>query len=271
MRNLPGVAAPRFWRLGPAIRFGGVLMSVRTMAKVWEFSQHKGNDLLMLLAIADFADDDGKAYPSVNTLAEKCRMQGRGANKVLAALRASGELEIRQNEGPKGTNLYRIVLAPHALSNRTPPVQTDTLSEKTAPPVQMDPIPLSKWTDEPSVNHQEPPEVAQALSPAARKSKKGEITLAQFLEHCKSSGEKSIPADDPIWEYAQKVGITDEMIAVAWVEFKSYWLPTKSHKKDWRGTFRNAVRQNRAGLWYLKEDEPARWTTAGEQARRAAA
>ena len=36
-------------------------MSVRTMAKVWESSRHAGSDLLMLLAIADFADDDGNA------------------------------------------------------------------------------------------------------------------------------------------------------------------------------------------------------------------
>jgi len=37
-------------------------MSVRTMARVWEQSQHAGTNLLMLLAIADFADDDGQAY-----------------------------------------------------------------------------------------------------------------------------------------------------------------------------------------------------------------
>jgi len=31
------------------------------MARVWELSRNRGNDLLMLLAIADFSDDDGKA------------------------------------------------------------------------------------------------------------------------------------------------------------------------------------------------------------------
>lgn len=246
-------------------------MSVRTMARVWELSRHKGNDLLMLLAIADFADDDGKAYPSVNTLAEKCRMLGRGANKVLATLRASGELEIRQNEGPKGTNLYRIVLATDTLSKRTPPVQMDTLSSQTAPPVQMDPLPLSKWTDEPSVNHQEPSVDAKALSSAVRKSKNGEITLAQFLDHCKASGEQSIPESDPVWEYAQKIGITDEMIAVAWVEFKAAYLTAPKRYRDWRQTFRNAVRRNWYKLWFIGDGLAAAWTTVGEQARRAAA
>ena len=80
-------------------------MSVRTMARVWEMSQQSGSHLLMLLAIADFSDDDGNAYPAVQTLAQKCRMKPRNANVILASLRASGELEVRQNEGPRGTNL----------------------------------------------------------------------------------------------------------------------------------------------------------------------
>ena len=51
------------------------------MARVWDKSRHAGSELLMLLAIADFADDDGKAYPAVSTLATKCRMTGRNAPK----------------------------------------------------------------------------------------------------------------------------------------------------------------------------------------------
>jgi hypothetical protein len=96
------------------------------------------------------------------------------------------------------------------------------------------------------------------------------VTLKTFIEQCQASDVKPIPGGDPIFDYAEKVGIESEMLAIAWREFKSYWLPTQRRKKDWPGTFRNAVRENRAGLWYLKEGEPARWTTRGEQARRAA-
>lgn len=49
-------------------------MSIRTMSKVWECSQHSGSNLLMLLAVADFSDDDGMAFPAVEKLAKKCRM-----------------------------------------------------------------------------------------------------------------------------------------------------------------------------------------------------
>lgn len=62
-------------------------MSVRTLSRVWDFSQHSGTHLLMMLAIADFADDDGRAYPAVPTLAKKCRMSSRNANLILAVLK----------------------------------------------------------------------------------------------------------------------------------------------------------------------------------------
>ena len=65
-------------------------MSVTTMARVWATSSHSGTELLMLLAIADFSDDDGRAYPAVATLAKKCRMTDRNARLILANLRDSG-------------------------------------------------------------------------------------------------------------------------------------------------------------------------------------
>lgn len=85
-------------------------MSVQTMAAVWRGSRHGGSALLMMLAIADFSDDKGVAYPSVGTLAEKTRMKPRNAHYLLSELQASGELIIRVGAGPRGTNLYRIAL-----------------------------------------------------------------------------------------------------------------------------------------------------------------
>lgn len=241
------------------------------MARVWEFSKNKGNDLLMLLAIADFADDDGRAYPSVSTLAEKCRMKPRNASAILSALRASGELDVRMNEGPRGANMYRIVLAAQPMQIRAGVQKRAGVQESAFPPAETCVKPLQDSAYKPSVNHQEPSECAQAPSLDGRKAKSGFITLAQFLERCKASGEKSIPADDPIWEYAHKVGITNEMIAVAWLEFKAAYLSSAKIYKDWRQTFRNAVRRNWYKLWFIADGQEATWTTAGEQARRAAA
>ena len=78
------------------------------MSKVWAFSQSTGSERLILLAIADFADDNGSAYPAVETLAKKARVSERTVQYSLRALVKLGELAILQGEGPRGCNLYRV-------------------------------------------------------------------------------------------------------------------------------------------------------------------
>lgn len=133
-------------------------MSVRTMAAVWERSQHSGTNLLMLLAIADFADDDGMAFPSVGKLATKCRMSKRNAQDRLRELSESGELTIKKNQGPppKFPNLFMVNLKhlgvkPTAPVQHTAPVQFDVSrgAVHCAPGVK-------PTAPKPSYNHQEP-------------------------------------------------------------------------------------------------------------------
>ena len=62
----------------------------------------------MLLAIADFADDDGFAFPSIATLAAKSRLGESQTHCIVRNLRTAGELEIEQNAGPHRTNIYRV-------------------------------------------------------------------------------------------------------------------------------------------------------------------
>jgi len=83
-------------------------MSIKVMTAVWAKSAQKGSALLLLLAIADHADDAGKAYPSVDTLAEKIRMTPRNTQFLLRKLEESGEISIEMNAGRRGCNVYRI-------------------------------------------------------------------------------------------------------------------------------------------------------------------
>ncbi|MBS0357541.1 MAG: helix-turn-helix domain-containing protein [Proteobacteria bacterium] len=108
------------------------------------------------------------------------------------------------------------------------------------------------------------------LAPKQRRRRNAQ-TLRSFLEDCRQQNIKPIDGDDPIFDYAEKVGISEEMLVAAWAEFKAQFLGRDSTQKDWRAHYRNAVKRNWFNLWYLKEGENARWTTAGEQARRAAA
>lgn len=140
------------------------------MSVVWERSAHSGSHLLMLLAIADFADDDGRAYPAVATLATKCRMQPRNAQVILAALRQSGELEVRESEGPRGTNLYRITLVQgvqtaagaQGIAGVQEPAGVQRLAPRGAKACAK---PLQRLAPEPSMNHQDPPKGRAARRP----------------------------------------------------------------------------------------------------------
>lgn len=68
-------------------------MSFRAYSLVWERTRAKGSNLLMLLAIADYAKDDGRwAYASARTLTWKSRLTGRGGELVLTKLVADGEV-----------------------------------------------------------------------------------------------------------------------------------------------------------------------------------
>lgn len=87
-------------------------MSVRVMSWLWEHSPARGSELLMLLALADYGDDAGRnAYPSVTSLARKCRLGERAAQKVVGRLTEKGWLVVEQEGGGRGrSNRYRLVL-----------------------------------------------------------------------------------------------------------------------------------------------------------------
>lgn len=78
------------------------------MSWVWESGPSDGTDTLVLLALADFADDAGRCYPSMRTIAQKARMTERGAQKVIRRLEADGWVAISTGNGRHGCNQYRI-------------------------------------------------------------------------------------------------------------------------------------------------------------------
>lgn len=224
------------------------------MARVWAESRHSGSELLMLLAIADFADDEGNAYPSVPTLALKCRMTPRNANRTLAALRASGALEIRMNEGPRGTNRYRVVLEGMTCASPLTPAsprrpRPEPLTPTSSPPDAGVPKPLTPASDEPSMNHQ-------------RTTREPSGERARARKPSKTSIPDGFAISDRVrtWAGEQGFGNLDQHLEA----FVGKALANGYRYADWDAAFRNAVRDDWAGL---RSNGAAR---SGHQASRSA-
>jgi len=87
-------------------------MSAQCMGWVLRHSKQKGSALLVLIAIADHADPDGKnAWPSVKTLAKFSRLTERAVQYILRKLEEQGDIVCRQGAGPYGSNAYEVIMA----------------------------------------------------------------------------------------------------------------------------------------------------------------
>jgi hypothetical protein len=85
-------------------------MSFHILQHVFHKTQHHGNAKVLLLALADYANDCcGLAWPAVETLAVKVGVNLRNTHKLLKQVSTGShaELEVLLRQGPGYTNLYR--------------------------------------------------------------------------------------------------------------------------------------------------------------------
>lgn len=88
-------------------------MSVKATTAVWEQSQGSGSKLLVLLALADHADDQGVCFPYIASLASKARCDEKTVRRVLRELQTEHEIDIwewYEKRGGRKRNCYRIVV-----------------------------------------------------------------------------------------------------------------------------------------------------------------
>lgn len=102
-------------------------MSVKLMTQVWDSGPADPTERFVLLALADIADEDGKCWPSVGRIADRCCMSERNARRILRKLEDAGWIAIKTQPGRNQTNLYKIGKPDTAMSARTncPPGQME--------------------------------------------------------------------------------------------------------------------------------------------------
>lgn len=105
------------------------------------------------------------------------------------------------------------------------------------------------------------------------KQKPRSVTLATYLDTCRAVGMKAIPDDHHIRRYCADAGITEDMMAIAWMRFREeHTTGARKAKRyiDWPETFANCVKSSWYGLWVCNTEGPANWTSKGLQEKRVA-
>ena len=206
-------------------------MSILWMTRVFESSEPQGTERLMLLALADNANDQGVCWPSMRHLASKCALGGvRAARKVVARLEAEGF--VRREEVPGKVTRYHLLSTRLCTSGHTPerpgrgkrqPRNGGTGVKGRDPgtvgpgtPEQRDRGPRNGGTSEPSMNHQEKQQHAHTRTRA-----KGPKPLADVVDATAAGLKENVLVVNDAMTLLLERGV-DEAVAVrlagAWPE-----------------------------------------------------
>jgi len=165
-------------------------MSVKVMGLVWGAGPPAPADRLMLLAIADCADDTGLAWPGVDLLATKCCVGRRSAQRTIRRLEEDGWVTTTPGGGSRAgrrtgiPNRYRINLERLNGATSTSPVTSTSQGGVSRSPCDVDdayrdvrvPSGATSTSPEPSVEPQKEPTTTAAV---ARSSSSGDENPAR--------------------------------------------------------------------------------------------
>lgn len=155
-------------------------MSVKAMAWAWDMAEAYELDIyqaMVLLRLADHANDQGSCWPGKDTLASKCRCSLRKVDVVIHQLASMDLLRVehRSSGGRSMTNIYELNLNQMPL----PRAKTDENPAQCAPPHSVHPrtaeqetphtttINPAQCAPEPSYNHKRTVKPARARAAAA--------------------------------------------------------------------------------------------------------
>lgn len=92
------------------------------MSRVWEVETESHTEKLVLLALADNANDHGVCWPSMRTLAMKCNMTEQGVRYKLNDLIKRGWVYKSSNTNGYKSNQYTIRIPANATIAQRPPL-----------------------------------------------------------------------------------------------------------------------------------------------------
>lgn len=265
-------------------------MSYKVMREVMEHFRGGGSHHAVMTVLADFADDSAICWPSVATVARRISRSRATAQRILHDLIGHGFLVVIDNAhggAPGSTRRYRIFPKGDGNQVKTGSTSATGITNATGRVLEQDGYhqcsetgitAATQTNNEQTVNQAKPSDdgIGQRkadvpqLKPKRPRTKAAAVTLNDYLKRCTVEGVEQLPHIDPIFQYAETIGLPVEFLALGWSEFCRDHIERQSQQADWRAHFRNAIRKNWLKLWYVdKQTGEYRLTTAGEQAARA--
>ncbi len=209
---------------------------------VWALSDLSPFQKLVLVALADRANDEGVCWPSIETLSKKTGMTGRGVQKTIRTLEEFGLLERQETTGR--SNKYVLILPLNPVHPQeddprttfTPPLNTvHPTPEPRSPNTSMIHQLNKKETVERKKREQEPPPKSGPFQDAINaQSKQGRARLNR-------------PKAWAIWQRLSKVHGEEKLLAA----YKRYLSTDKDAKRDngdWQAGLQVWLNQ-KADIW----------------------
>ncbi|BCX51639.1 hypothetical protein CTYAZ2_12210 [Comamonas testosteroni] len=212
-------------------------MSVKVMNAVFERYPNGGGEMLLALALADHASDDGtRVYPSIKALAEKTRQSERSVQYQLRRMQESGWL-ILVNAGNGGRSMhseYRISI--------------DWIKGAEIAPLEKGATDDAKGANDSTKGRNPQQETVQPVAPANNRHRTiNEPSGIVDADASKSQTTRatSLPDSFEPNETADRLAGELGLVVTAELEaFEDHHMANGSTFKDWQAAFRTWLRNS---------------------------
>jgi hypothetical protein len=211
-------------------------MSLRLLTAVWDHAPVSQSTLLVLLALADRANDAGTCWPSVAEMAQRARVSERQVQRALGELERAAWLQ--REARPGRMTLYRIT--PHVTPDTgvTPDTQVTPDVEVADPRHGSHPTPDTQVANPRHPghpNHQEPPSEPSENRQSARER-------APATRGTRVPDPFEITPEMAEWARQHVPSLDYQAVTEKFVDYWRAVPGAKGVKLDWTATWRNWLR-----------------------------
>ena len=225
-------------------------MSIKIMTMVFSAKVGSATRKLILLKLADNADDSGRCWPSQKYLTEACEISERSLRDHLKRLEEDGFITAvpKHENGMRVGTEYTINI--DAMQETKPARQNLPVDRQISPSLPADSAGTTRQIlppnhhIEPSENHHIPPTSLPPQGGDGRALAKHGAVKRQgtFFENSEYRGV--VPDEWIAWAVSR--GIPFDRASMAAEAFQDYWIAAtgvRARKRDWFATWRNWIRR----------------------------